>query len=44
MISQGNQKSEQKNQKGVEKIVASKDEEITRLKNPSQDLIAQIEK
>ena len=44
MISQGNQKSEQKKQKEVEKIVASKDEEITRLKNHSQDLIAQIKK
>ena len=44
MISQGNQKSEQKKQKEVEKIVASKNEEITRLKNHSQDLIAQIKK
>ena len=44
MISKGNQKSEQKKQKEVEKIVASKDEEITRLKNHSQDLIAQIKK
>ena len=44
MISQGNQKSEQKKQKEVEKIVASKDEEITRLKNHSQDLITQIKK
>ena len=44
MISQGNQKSEQKKQKEVEKIVASKDEEITCLKKNSQDLIAQIEK
>ena len=44
MISQGNQKSEQKKQKEVEKIVTSKDEEITRLKNHSQDLIAQIKK
>ena len=44
MISQGNQKSEQKKQKEVEKIVSSKDEEITRLKNHSQDLIAQIKK
>ena len=44
MISQGNQKSEQKKQKEVEKIVAGKDEEITRLKNHSQDLITQIKK
>ena len=44
MISQGNQNSEQKKQKEVEKIVASKDEEITCLKNHSQDLIAQIKK
>ena len=44
MISQGNQKSEQKKQKEAEKIVSSKDEEITRLKNHSQDLIAQINK
>ena len=44
MISQGNQKLEQKKQKEVEKIVASKDEEITRLKNHSQDLITQIKK
>ena len=44
MISQGNQKSEQKKQKEVQKIVASKDEEITSLKNHSQDLIAQIKK
>ena len=44
MISQGNPKLEQKKQKEVEKIVASKDEEITRLKNHSQDLIAQIKK
>ena len=44
MISQGNQKSEQKKQKEVEKIVASQDEEITCLKNHSQDLIAQIKK
>ena len=44
MISQGNQKSEQKKQKEVEKIIASKDEEITHLKNHSQDLITQIKK
>ena len=44
MISQGNQKSEQKKKKEVEKFVASKDEEITRLKNHSQDLITQIKK
>ena len=44
MISQGNQKLEQKKQKEVEKIVASKDEEIAHLKNHSQDLIAQIKK
>ena len=44
MISQGDQKSEQKKQKEVEKIVASKDEEITHLKNHSQDLIAHIKK
>ena len=44
MISQGNQKSEQMKQEEVEKIVTSKDEEITRLKNHSQDLIAQIKK
>ena len=36
MISQGNQKSEQKKQKEVEKIVSSKDEEIPRWKNYSQ--------
>ena len=44
MISQGNQKSEQKKQKEVEIFFASKDEEITCLKNHSQDLIAQIKK
>ena len=44
MISQGNQKSEQKKQKEVEKIVASKDEEITRLKIHSQNLEDQIKK
>ena len=44
MISQGNKKLEQKKQKEVEKIVTSKDEEITCLKNHSQDLIAQIKK
>ena len=44
MISQGNQNLEQKKQKEVKKIVASKDEEITRLKNNSQDSITQIKK
>ena len=44
MISQGNQKLEQKNHKQVENIVASKDDEITHLKNHSQDLIAYIKK
>ena len=44
MISQGNQKLEQKKQKEVQKNVASKDEEITRLKNHIQDLIAHIKK
>ena len=44
MISQGNQKSEQKKQKEVEKIVASKDEEINHLKNHSQELITHIKK
>ena len=44
MISHGNQKLEQKKLKEVEKIVASKDGEITHLKNNSQDLITQIKK
>ena len=44
MISWDNQKSKQNKKKEVEKIVASKDEEITRLKNHSQDLIAHIKK
>ena len=44
LISQGNPKSEQKKQKEVENFVTSKDEEITCLKNHSQDLIAQIKK
>ena len=44
MISQGNQKSEQKKQKEVEKIVASKDEEISCLKIHNQNLEDQIKK
>ena len=39
MISQGNPKFEQKKQKEVQNIVASKDEEITHLKNHSQDFV-----
>ena len=40
MISQGNKKSEQKNQKEVEKIVASKDEEMDSLdKNEAWNLV-----
>ena len=44
MISRDNHKSKQKKQKQVEKVSASKDEEITHLKNHSQDPIAKIKK
>jgi len=44
LISQENQKSIQKMRKEVEKIVANKDDELTRLRSHNKDLLIQIRK
>jgi predicted RNase H-like nuclease (RuvC/YqgF family) len=44
MINQDDQMTVQKKQKEFDKVVANKEEEISRLKNHNQSLVAQIKK